>query len=116
MRYHSSVPAGYSRQVLRHARNRYHLDVEIHHVVPRQFASHPVLKYYGYDVESDYNLMLMPSRSNMISKRPNHTGGHMKYNDFVASQLSETISFGGFVQLLCLLHWGCRGRRTIPWK
>ena len=111
-RFHSSLPHGYSKVHLRSARERWHLDTEIHHIVPRQFARHPRVLSEQYDVEQDYNLMFMPKRG--TRRRPGHSGGHMHYNAFVESHLNDTST--DFLALLLVLHMGCRGRRSVPWR
>lgn len=93
---------------------------EIHHVVPKQFATHPRIVEEEYDVEASYNLVPLPSKlaTHHIRLRPSrniHTGGHPMYNTFVRHRL-DTCAIGEFETLIVLLHMGCRGFVKVPWK
>lgn len=113
-RFHSSLPRGYSKSRLRATRDRWSLDTEIHHIVPREFARHPSVLREHYEVERDYNLIFMPRHD--TDRRHGHSGGHMRYNAFVRDRLEDVSSSHEFVLLLFLLHMGCRGRTLLPWK
>lgn len=119
--FHPSLPRGFAKSALRSARARYGLDclVEIHHVVPRQFAGHATLRRHRYDVEAPYNLLLMPSAAGAVcldTIRPMHTGGHAAYDRHVFESLQRDPSEAGLLALLLTLHRGCRGRAAIPWR
>jgi hypothetical protein len=113
--YHALLPRGFCKKRLRKARRRFDLAADIHHVVPREFARHPVVRRYGYDVESGYNLVLLPTRA-YDGARPVHRGGHRQYNDMVRAHLDLCTTRTLFVFFLCLLHAGCRGRIRLPWR
>lgn len=95
--------------------------IEIHHVIPRQFSNHAVIKKYKYDTEESYNLVFCPSKKgieimNLRETRPMHSGGHTKYNMFVSRQLENCDSVTCLYILWLFLHMGCRGLVKIPWK
>jgi hypothetical protein len=123
MRYHSQTPHGFSRVGLRSLRRKrkWQGQCEIHLIVPKSPATHPTLVRYDYDVEADYNFALLPTRAGadrllLRHSRPLHDGGHAAYNRFTVAQLSGCVSLTDFLALLCLLHFGCRGRRSVPWR
>ena len=113
----------FPKKTMRNIRKRYRLKklIEIHHVIPREFSKHPVLKKYNFDTEESYNLMFCASTKgistmNLRETRPVHSGGHMSYNKFTIEQLDRCNSiFDLYVLWLCL-HLGCRGLFKIPWK
>lgn len=94
--------------------------VEIHHVVPREFKNHPTVLKYGYDVESDYNTIFVPSARGVaigLRRYPIHTGGHMAYNTYTRRHLETITCMDSFIALICLLFQTSRGRRTdVPWR
>jgi len=112
-RYHASLPRGFCKGRLRARRAQLGLRgrVDIHHIVPREFKGHPVLRRELYDVEAGYNLILLPvhDSSGVRTRRPVHTNGHGAYNEFVHSQLSTCADTASLVALLWVLHSLCRG-------
>lgn len=63
-----------------------------HHVIPRKFRHHEVLKRTGYDMNSSHNLVIMPThygmdKLNIRQDRLIHYGGHPKYDRYVFSIL-----------------------------
>ncbi len=113
----------FSKKDMKKIRKRYQLCglIEIHHVVPRQFSKHEVIKKYKYDTEACYNFVFCPSKKgaeimNLRNTRPIHSGGHLKYNTFVNQQLNYCDSISGLYILWIFLHLGCRGILKIPWK
>ena len=116
-RYNQANPRGFSKARIRNIRRRYNLTgcIEIHHVIPREFSEHCILKKYGYLVEADYNTIPMPSFYTG-GRRPAHNGGHVGYNSWVCVELDKCTSFTLFVLLITLLHRGSRGRVPVPWK
>lgn len=112
-----------SKKYMKKIRKRYELRglIEIHHVVPRQFSKHKVIKKYKYDTEASYNFVFCPSKKgieimNLRKTRPVHSGGHLKYNTFVNQQLNSCDSISDLYILWIFLHLGCRGILKIPWK
>lgn len=119
MRFHPSLPRGFSKKQLRLARKRWSMrgKVDIHHVVPRQLKRHPHLKRFKYDVEEDYNLMFCATRIgsfslNLKPSRPIHDLNHSGYNFFVSQQLDAVTDLSSFLLLLATLYGICRGRVT----
>ena len=94
--------------------------VEIHHIIPRQFARHPTVTRAGFDVEDGHNMMFMPSTAGgrvLQTHRPVHSGGHPAYNRWVGKELSAT-SPEDLTTLRCYLR-GCLRSAMIapvPWK
>ena len=122
MRFHPSLPRGFSKKQLRLARKRWgiHGKVDIHHVVPRQLKGHPHLRRFRYDVE-DYNLMFCATRVGSQSlylkpSRPIHDLHHNRYNLFVTQQLDAVTDFSSFLLVLSMLYRICRGRTPHTWK
>ena len=70
--------------------------MEDHHVIPREWRTHPVIKKIQYDVNSSCNLVMMPThygmeKLNVRSSRLVHYGGHKAYNEFV-KQILDTMT------------------------
>ena len=114
-RFDPALPRGFCKRRLREVRARRRLEVDIHHVLPREYSAHPVVRAYGYDVERGYNLVFLPTRPYDGTRRV-HMGGHHKYNAMVGEKLDVCTSRASFLLLLCLLHAGSRGRVTVPWR
>jgi hypothetical protein len=94
--------------------------VEDHHIIPKEFKRHPIIIIYEYNLSEPKNIMLMP---NVIGKqliktnRPIHSGGHIKYNKYVSSQLSKIKSKEDLNQLVIHLKKSLLQKDlTIPWK
>ena len=120
-RYVPGAPSGFAVAHLRRTRRRRGLTdlVEIHHVVPREFRDHPVVRAHGYDVEEGYNTLFVPSwrGAHLGARRPMHTGGHISYNAYVRTELDALSGPASFVALLWVLFLASRGRRTdVPWR
>lgn len=66
--------------------------VQIHHIIPREFASHPLIVAHHYPMERGANLMFMPTiegTRTLNTVRPCHEGGHLAYNEYVGASLSR---------------------------
>ena len=81
---------------LRNAKIRFGLMslVQIHHIIPLEHKNHHVLQHCQFDINDDFNLLLMPTMKgsrmlNINEKRLIHDGGHMQYNRFVKTKLDE---------------------------
>lgn len=120
MRFHPRLPHGYAKARLRSARRRLDMrgQVEIHHVVPREFKHHPRVRLEKYNVEAGYNTILLPSSAfRGPCVRPVHTGGHPGYNAWVRHHLDACDGTAAFLALVALCHLVSRGRRRdVPWK
>ena len=64
--------------------------VEDHHIIPKQFINHEIVKKVSFDVSCSNNLLIMPSRlAKPIINNNNiifHKGHHL-YNEYVGDQL-----------------------------
>ena len=130
MKFHRGLPHGFGRSALRKRLSRRGWateDVQIHHILPRQFRDHPIVREMEYDVEADYNFMALPSYerdggppNGSRTFRPYHGGGHMEYNRFCKERLDSCATAAvdptaSFLCLLALLNGALRGggRRRI---
>ena len=119
---HHALPLrGFEMRTLRAERKRRRLvgKVEVHHIVPRQLRSHPTLLRFGYEVEEGYNLVFLPTREGILrTKRPPHTGGHYRYNEFCRQRLDGCESASDLLSLLLTLRAFAKGRTSIelPWR
>ena len=103
--------------------------VQDHHVIPRQWRNHAVVKRAEYDLHSSCNVVMMPtpfamSVMNLRKDRLVHYKGHPRYNNYVKFFLdsmngiecdtelkSELVNFRDF------LKRNCRDNRDlIPWE
>lgn len=98
-------------------------NVEDHHVIPRQFKNHPVVKYLRYDVNDSKNIIMMPRYllPGLRENRLTHRGGHKKYNDYVGNVLDSLDTLDepekDFKLFTEFLKTACRFRpQDIPWK
>ena len=98
-------------------------NVEDHHVIPRQFKNHPVVKYLRYDVNDSKNIIMMPRYllPGLRENRLTHRGGHKKYNDYVGNVLNSLDTLDepekDFKLFTEFLKTACRFRpQDIPWK
>jgi neutral trehalase len=98
-------------------------NVEDHHVIPRQFRKHPVIKYLRYDVNDGKNIIMMPRyiTPGMRENRLTHRGGHKKYNQYVGKILDSLDELEDpkkdFELFTEFLKTACRFRpQDIPWK
>jgi len=63
-----------------------------HHVIPRQFRKHPIVREHEFDINCSKNIIMMPTRIGKIlmkvrTDRLTHGGGHKRYNAYVFSIL-----------------------------
>lgn len=90
---------------------------EDHHVIPKQWKDHPVIRKIDYDIHVSHNIVIMPTHFGMekLNVRPTrlvHYGGHRAYNKYVKEMLdsidvcqdpltvwSEFILFHSFLKL-----------------
>lgn len=114
---------GFPKRMLRKTRDMRKLTglLEIHHVIPQTYKNHAILKKFEYDTEEYYNLVFCPSKRgkevlNLRPQRPNHTGGHIKYNYYVSDRLDECETIYDLYVLWVFLHLACKGLRFVPWK
>jgi len=96
--------------------------VEDHHVIPRQFQNHKVLRELAFDVNASKNLVMMPTRlglhvwETLRRDRLVHGGGHKAYNEFVKHFLDSVSTPCEFWNFHDFLKINCRDNRDrIPW-
>lgn len=108
-------------------RDRFHLRglVQIHHIYPRQFRNHPVLRHY--DVDDASNLMYMPTRAGVeaLRTRPDrlvHDGGHPSYYRYVGKYLEHVAQMPPVLHPILLnntqkvLRGEMRRHTFVPWE
>lgn len=102
--------------------------VEDHHIIPKQWKHHELMKTLDFDVHCSNNLYIMPN--NLAKYRfylhPNtmiHHGGHRNYNYYVKEQLDYIMSMdkdSHKYQFWLLLHHLKSNMKlnkdNIPWK
>ena len=92
--------------------------VQDHHVIPRQFKHHILVR----DIMNYHkNLVMMPTpkgiqKLNLRENRLVHWGPHPKYNIFVGYELDLCRNNKDIDELLEYLKWELRFRDTLPWK
>ena len=67
--------------------------VNDHHIIPRQFRNHPVIRDTEFDINSNFNLIIMPTplgkvKLNMDPRTIAHTN-HPRYNTNVKYLLDD---------------------------
>ena len=101
-----------------------HKYVQIHHIIPRQFKNHPLLK--GFDVEDGQNFIFMPTeigKQKINTVRLNHEGGHNQYNKFVGHHIENIYRNSPVhcreeevLKLVISLRKNLTTTSNIPWK
>ena len=74
-------------------KKKYNRLVQDHHIIPKQFKNHPLVKTIDYDINSCNNLVIMPTKEGITKLRLDHNlqthyKGHSKYNFFIKNQLN----------------------------
>ena len=70
----------------------YHL-VQDHHIIPKEFKDHSLIKSINYVINSSNNLIIMPTPNGIIklcltNDLQTHYKGHTKYNAFIKKNLN----------------------------
>jgi len=97
-------------------------NVEDHHVIPKEFKSHPIVEKVKYDIHASENIIMLPREiGNLRENRVTHNGPHPKYNKFVGIVLDSMVHIENpepeFKQFVDFLKIGCRFRpQDIPWN
>ncbi len=96
--------------------------VEDHHVIPKQFMHHKVLREIAFDINASKNLVMMPTKlgiqtlPNLRRDRLVHGCGHRQYNRFVKHVLDSLSSPCEFWDFHDFLRRNCRYNfDKIPW-
>ena len=103
--------------------------VQDHHVIPKQWRRHPSVLRSGIDINSSYNLIMMPTaygkyRFRLRAERYTHDGGHHRYNVYVREMLDsmegitcDKCFMFEFLYFMEFLKSTLRsGDDLIPWK
>ena len=104
--------------------------VQDHHCIPKQFRNHKLLRETGFNVNSAYNIVIMPNHRGIekLNLHPDcriHYNGHLQYNKYVGKQLGWISSSFSTLdekryQIWLLLHYlkdNIKYNDTdIPWK
>ena len=112
---------------MRAARRRWGLCmlVQIHHIIPRQWAQHPTVVASAYDIHHGANLMFMPTDLGVerLRLRPErmrfiHSASHPKYNLYVKARLDALDDDAQSVLRLAdeLRLQLRRGDPELPWR
>ena len=71
----------------------YNGNVNDHHVIPKQYRNHPLLKEIEYDIDSRFNLLIMPTNKGIksLNLHPNtiYHSPHPRYNKQAKVVLDE---------------------------
>ena len=95
--------------------------IEDHHVIPKQWKNHAVVKKFGYDIDGSANIIMMPTKVgldvlNVRRNRMTHNGCHVKYNRYVGTLLDTIKTKDDLLYLRDFLKGVCRfNHDIIPW-
>jgi hypothetical protein len=95
--------------------------IEDHHVIPKQWKNHAIVKKFGYDIDDHRNLIMMPTKlgvqtMGIRANRMTHNGCHVKYNRYVGTILNsikteeDLYYFRDFLKSVCRFN-----HDIIPW-
>lgn len=96
--------------------------VESHHIIPKEFKNHAILKQTNFNVSKNYNIIFMPTYLGKIklnTLRPIHSGGHIPYNIYVKFCLDQIKNDQELFNFLVFLKKTLRNgnlNKEIPWK
>jgi hypothetical protein len=96
--------------------------VEDHHVIPKQYAKHPTVRRFDYDMNASSNIVMLPTRygKEVLQVREDrlvHAGHHDKYNVYVGDMLNVIQTKHELQVFVDFLKVGCRYRpQDIPWN
>lgn len=68
--------------------------VEDHHIIPKQFSNHPLIKETNFDISCSKNILIMFSaysrnfENELGVQSIYHEHGHRKYNEYVLGELN----------------------------
>ena len=72
--------------------------VQDHHIIPKQWKNHKLIKKYNYNINAANNLILMPNKLGhrelqLPSYQIIHDGGHLEYNKFIKQNLDHILEY-----------------------
>tara|TARA_B100000963_G_scaffold360642_2_gene392315 strand:+ start:37 stop:549 length:513 start_codon:yes stop_codon:yes gene_type:complete len=102
--------------------------IEDHHIIPKQFVNHDIIKKLNFDVACSNNLLIMPSRlARPIINDENiiyHQGHHL-YNEYVGDKLEYILSNHEYIEDDKYIFWLffkhletklCMNDKSVPWN
>ena len=63
--------------------------IEDHHIIPRQFKEHKLLKNINFDIACSNNLLVMPSLSSKKDKNIIYHCSHQLYNNYIVHNMNQ---------------------------
>lgn len=95
--------------------------VEDHHVIPKEWRNHRIIRDSGYNISESYNIVFMPSHMGkqvLNTNRALHSGGHLEYNKYVKKCLDSFESPEELCDFVVHLKKNLRdgNQDQIPWK
>ena len=96
--------------------------IEDHHVIPIQYAKHPTVQKFEYDIHASSNIVILPTRHGkcvlrLREERLIHSGKHHAYNAYVGDMLDVVDTQNDLEYFVDFLKVSCRNRpQDIPWK
>lgn len=67
--------------------------VNDHHIIPKQFKNHKIIKITKYDINGNFNLFIMPTKKGIekLNVHPDtlYHHPHHKYNKYVGNELNN---------------------------
>jgi hypothetical protein len=109
-----------SRSALARTRRRFGLadTTEVHHIIPREFRQHRLIRDADFPMNGGYNLMLMPNalgKQAINTTRPCHQGGHGAYNKYVRGRMECLSCPTQLPELVRELRQRIR-LNCVPWR
>ena len=98
--------------------------VQIHHIIPKEFKTHPTILLSNYNIEDGYNLIFLPTNIgkdilNIHNDRPLHYKGHLNYNKYIRKELDNIFITKNLTEKnMCNLNKKLRENMrhiNIPW-
>jgi len=72
--------------------------VQDHHIIPKQFSSHKVLKHINFNINDSRNIIIMPNTNGsrifkLYENHIIHDGNHYLYNNYIKNELDIMIKY-----------------------
>lgn len=85
---------GWDRKVFKKNKN-YIGYVNDHHIIPKQHKNHYIIKNTNYDINGNFNLIIMPTKKGKIklNLHPNvlYHHSHPEYNKYIKKELDKIL-------------------------
>ena len=69
-------------------KNRFNVNFQDHHLIPKTFKNHPLIRKTGFAISDSKNLLVMPASKHERVMGMNHT----EYNQFIFQKLGEILN------------------------